>query len=353
VRDFARKLIAWQRRHGRRNLPWQGTRDPYRIWVSEIMLQQTRLETVIPYYKRFLARFPDLGTLASAPEEQILELWSGLGYYARARHLHRAARTLVAGQGSRFPTSTKELQALPGIGRSTAGAIAVFAFGARAAILDGNVRRVLARVFAVEGEKAQWELAGRLVPARGTRAYAQGLMDLGATVCTRADPGCARCPLALGCVARREKRIGELPAPRRRAEVPTRKATWLVLVHRGQVLLEKRPPSGLWGGLWTFPEAGRTGVESLGCRIGTRTALPAFEHAFTHFRLRVRPVLCRVRGGAARAERTGRAWLDVADAIGGAVPAPVRSLLQSLASPRWRTSTFQSVPNALARRSAR
>jgi len=314
--SFAQKLIAWRRRRGRRGLPWQGTRDPYRIWISEIMLQQTQVASVIPYYERFLARFPDSAALAAAEEEEVLRLWSGLGYYARGRNLHAAAK-IIAREG--FPETALQIEALPGIGRSTAAAIAAFAFGERAAILDGNVRRVLARRFGVEGEKAQWALAERLLPARGIGAYTQALMDLGATVCTRANPACARCPVAKACVARREDRVGELPSPRKRKPPPTRRATWLVVLHRGDVLLERRPGRGIWGGLWAFPEKV--------LRIRKQRNLPALEHGFTHFRLKVQPVLCSM---PSRVEAPGWIWLPLKDAAAAAVPAPVRALLSGL-----------------------
>ena len=312
MQDFASRLVTWQRRHGRHDLPWQRTRDPYRVWLSEVMLQQTQVGAVIPYYERFLARFPDVAALARASEDEVLRLWSGLGYYARGRNLHAAARAIVARGG--FPRSQEGLAALPGIGRSTAAAIAVFAFGRRAAILDGNVNRVLARCFGIEGVNAQWRLADELLPARGTRAYTQGLMDLGATVCTRANPSCGYCPVARQCVARCEDRIAELPAPRKRKPLPVRRSTWLVLLHQGSVLLERRPSTGLWGGLWVFPEL--LGNEALSyCRqyfsveIARPEKLPPIEHGFSHFRLQARPILCRVcwsRGRASRPRLT--AW---------------------------------------------
>ena len=321
---FAASLVTWQRLHGRHGLPWQGTRDPYRVWLSEVMLQQTQVATVLPYYERFLARFPGVEQLAEASQDEVLRLWSGLGYYARGRNLHAAARTVVARGG--FPPTATGLEALPGVGRSTAAAIAVFAFGRRAAILDGNVKRVLARRFGVQGEAAQWALAERLLPRRGVRAYTQALMDLGATVCTRARPDCARCPVARACVARRERRMDELPAPRPRGPLPVRRADWYVYLERGSVLLERRPAPGLWGGLWTFPETPVLGTAA-------RRRLAPVEHGFTHFRLRAQPWLCAARAGA-RAPGP-RLWLEIADAVGAAVPAPVRGVLQELLrSPR-------------------
>jgi A/G-specific adenine glycosylase len=312
---FAHSLIAWQKRHGRRGLPWQGTRDPYRIWLSEVMLQQTQVETVIPYYERFLERFPDVQALAAASLDDVLRLWSGLGYYARGRNLYAAARE-VAERGG-FP---RDLETLPGVGRSTAAAIAVFAFGRRAAILDGNVKRVLARRFGVTGLDEQWRLAERLLPRRGLRSYTQGLMDLGATVCTRSRPDCARCPVARACVARREGRIAELPAARVRKALPVRRSDWYVCVYAGKVLLERRPAAGLWGGLWTFPEKLLPGAKKA-------RRLPALEHGFTHFRLRAQPWLCTP---SSQEESEGRLWVDVADAPGAAVPTPVRRVLRAL-----------------------
>lgn len=325
MRNFASRLAAWQRRHGRRGLPWQGTRDPYRIWLAEVMLQQTQVETVIPFYERFLARFPDVSALAAATQDEVLQLWSGLGYYARGRNLHAAAEAVVA-RGA-FPTSQEGLAALPGVGRSTAAAIAVFAFGRRAAILDGNARRVLARCFGVEGEKPQWQLAEALLPARAVRTYTQALMDLGATVCRRANPLCERCPVATLCVARREGRVAQLPAPRPRKPLPLKRATWFVYVRAGEVLLERRPGAGLWGGLWAFPESRLYDAPP-------PRKLAALEHGFTHFRLRAQPLLCVLRDAAPRAEAPGRRWLALAEAAAAAVPAPVRRVLRSLLAGR-------------------
>ena len=330
---FARKLILWQRRHGRHGLPWQGTRDPYRIWLSEIMLQQTQVSAVVPYYERFLARFADIAALAGASEDEVLQLWSGLGYYARGRNLLRAAREVV--KAGRFPDTLEEIQALPGVGPSTAAAIAAFAFGRRAAILDGNVKRVLARCFGIEGEKPQWALAEKLLPVRGIEAYTQALMDLGATVCTRTNPACDRCPVARNCVAWREGRIDELPAARKRKPLPLKRTTWIVLLHQGSVLLERRPSTGIWGGLWVFPElvSGLPEVycrKVLGCEVKQSQRLPEIEHGFTHFKLQVQPFRCTVRKILPRAEAPGRIWLDVDDAIRAAVPAPVKKLLLEL-----------------------
>jgi A/G-specific adenine glycosylase len=317
VSKFASTLAAWQRRHGRRDLPWQGTRDPYRIWLSEVMLQQTQVAAVIPYYQRFLDKYPTVEALAAAQEDDVLRLWSGLGYYARGRNLLLAARE-VARRGA-FPNTPESIGELPGIGRSTAAAIAVFAFSRRAAILDGNVKRVLSRVFAAEGDEELWRLARRLLPRQDLETYTQALMDLGATVCAR-KPKCEACPVASRCIARKHGRIHELPSPRARRVLPTRRATWFVFVHDRAILLERRPSRGLWGGLWTFPE-----TRVLRSRAGTK--LPIIEHGFTHFRLLARPLVHRLRK---RVESPGRLWLDLADAVHAAVPTPVRKLLLSL-----------------------
>jgi A/G-specific adenine glycosylase len=309
--SFAQKLIAWQGRHGRKTLPWQGTRDPYRVWLSEVMLQQTQVATVIPYYERFLARYPTVKALAGASEEEVLQLWSGLGYYARGRNLHKAANLLKEG----FPKTAAGIAELPGVGRSTAAAIAAFAFGERAAILDGNVKRVLSRCYAISEEKILWEKAQTLLPRNGIESYTQALMDLGATVCTR-RPNCDACPVQNMCVARLENRIAEFPGAKQKRPLPQRHTTWLVLRHNGEVLLEKRPSVGIWGGLWCFPEVKKN-------EKGRRLA--PIEHGFTHFRLRIQPVLREVR------RKTGRGmWMEVADAASAAVPAPVRSLLARL-----------------------
>jgi A/G-specific adenine glycosylase len=334
VPEFAQKLKLWQRRHGRHGLPWQGTRDPYRIWLSEIMLQQTQVAAVIPYYKRFLARFPDVAALAAATEDEVLQLWSGLGYYARGRNLLRAAKAVVEAGG--FPQEPEDIQALPGVGPSTAAAIAAFAFGRRAAILDGNVKRVLARCFGVEGETAQWALAEKLLPARGIETYTQALMDLGATICTRSNPACGRCPVAQDCVALRDGRVDELPAVRKRKPLPQKRSIWLVLLHKGRVLLERRPGTGIWGGLWAFPEGPPGDVRSfcrkdLSCEIVKAEKMQVIEHGFTHFRLNIQPIRCNVGKILPRAEAPGRIWLEVAEAAGAAVPAPVRKLLLGLA----------------------
>ncbi len=304
------------------------------------MLQQTQVAAVIPYYQRFLSRFPDVQALARADEDEVLRLWSGLGYYARARNLHRAARKVVSEYGGRFPDSADAIEEVPGVGRSTAAAIATFAFGRRAAILDGNVKRVLARCYGIEGWPGErevgaklWRLAERMLPKDDVGVYTQALMDLGATVCIR-KPRCDVCPVRGRCVARRENRAHELPAPRPRRAVSLRNATWLLLLHHRQVLLERRPGAGLWGGLWTFPVASNARyaaqARELGCEISSARELEPLEHGFTHFRLRIQPVLCRVDRTLTRAEAPGRLWIDLEDAAQAAAPAPVKKLIARL-----------------------
>lgn len=337
--SFTEHLIAWQKVAGRHDLPWQNTRDPYRIWLSEIMLQQTQVATVIPYYQRFLARFPNVGALAAAPIEAVIEHWAGLGYYARARNLHRCARQVVADHGGRFPEDPAQLVELPGIGRSTAAAIAAFAYGRRAAILDGNVKRVLCRHFGIEGfpgqaavERELWALAEHLLPETGIEAYTQGLMDLGATLCTRGQPRCGYCPLAAACIACRDSRQGELPQARPRKAVPERTAGFVLISDGRRLLLERRPPSGLWGGLLVPPEGevsqvlGRLGLQAIDQR-----QLAPLKHAFTHFRLTLQPVLCQVAAGAAVGE-PGLEWIDIPDAAGAGVPTPIAKLIRQVAS---------------------
>jgi len=320
--------VEWHRKKGRKDLPWQGTRDPYRIWLSEVMLQQTQVSAVIPYFERFLARFPDVGALARASEDEVLQLWAGLGYYARGRNLHAAAR-LIAKDG--FPKDSFSIEKLPGVGRSTAAAIAAFAFGERAAILDGNVKRVLARHAGIAGfpgdkkvEAKLWALAEQRLPAKNIETYTQALMDLGATVCVR-TPRCEACPVASTCVAKKKRLTAKIPAPRPRKELPVKQATWFVLTLMGEVLLERRPSSGLWGGLWTFPER-----EPQGITLSSRRELAPLEHGFTHFKLKIQPVLCEAIRKPAHVAEPGGMWVDIGDAVGAAVPAPVRALLERI-----------------------
>lgn len=341
--SFSSRLIAWQKRHGRHDLPWQNTTDPYRIWVSEIMLQQTQVAAVIPYYERFLRSFPTVEVLASAAQDDVLAHWSGLGYYLRARNLHRAARTLEREHAGRFPTNFDAVLALPGIGRSTAAAICAFAFGARRAILDGNVKRVLARYFGIDGypgdkriEDDLWRRAEALLPRKNIAAYTQGLMDLGAGVCVRGKPCCASCPVAADCAAHRRGLTEELPVPRPKKALPHKSTVMLVLQRAGDVLLERRPANGIWGGLWSFPEiapgddAAAVCARRYGARVALLPALPVVEHGFTHFRLSITPQRLRVTTLAPCAAEPGHVWLPLAEARTAAIPAPVRRILARL-----------------------
>lgn len=337
--SFTERLIAWQKMAGRHDLPWQNTRDPYRIWLSEIMLQQTQVATVIPYYQRFLGSFPDVATLAAAPIERVIEHWAGLGYYARARNLHRCARTVMANHDGLFPNSAAALAELPGIGRSTAAAIAAFAFGRQAAILDGNVKRVLCRHFGIEGfpgsaavERQLWALAEQLLPETSIEAYTQGLMDLGATLCTRSRPRCDACPVAAACVARRDQRQAELPTARPRPAVPERTSCFVLISDGRRLLLERRPPSGLWGGLLVPPEGAVDEVLGrLALVAKTRRELAPLKHRFTHFRLTLLPVLCEVDASPGVAE-AGLEWVETERAADAGVPTPIRKLLRQVAS---------------------
>jgi len=340
---FAARITAWQKKRGRHDLPWQGTRDPYAIWVSEIMLQQTQVGTVIPYYSRFLARFPDVAALAAAPLDEVLRLWSGLGYYSRARNLHGAAQEIVAAHGGRFPRRFEQVAALPGIGRSTAAALCVFAYGARHAILDGNVKRVLARFAGIKGypgEKkvadALWRKAERLLPRRGIEAYTQGLMDLGATLCVRARPRCDECPVATTCAAREQGRTEALPAPRPARARPVRHAT-IVIVRdcSGALLLEARPPTGIWGGLVSLPEFDADAddhqliaaiAERYALQVDLGERLPHLRHEFSHYTLVMHPRIAGVRRALGAASAASQ-WVGTDALRTAALPAPVRRLL--------------------------
>ncbi|BCM26160.1 A/G-specific adenine glycosylase [Methyloradius palustris] len=341
--EFATRLIAWQKVHGRHDLPWQNTRDPYAIWVSEIMLQQTQVTAVIGYYAKFMQRFPDIATLANATQEEVLQYWSGLGYYSRARNLHKAAQTIMAEHGGQFPQDFEVIQQLSGIGRSTAAAIASFAFNQPQTILDGNVKRVLARHYLVEGwpglpkvEKQLWVLAEGLLPEHGMVAYTQGLMDLGATLCTRSKPKCLLCPLNSTCSAYQQNRVKELPASKPRKVSPQKQTTMLLLLNGNEVMLEKRPSSGIWGGLWSLPEIGmhEIAVEVAASRFGLQTEveepLPLVNHAFTHFKLEITPQPLQLLHKPLQANAPNIIWLPIEDAIDAALPTPVRNILKSL-----------------------
>lgn len=341
---FARGLLHWYDRHGRKDLPWQHPRTPYRVWLSEVMLQQTQVRTVIAYFGRFVATLPSLAALAAASEDQVLALWSGLGYYSRARNLQRAARICVDQHDGHLPAQFEQLAALPGIGRSTAGAILAQAFDQPHAILDGNVRRVLARWHGVEGwpgaapvQKQLWRLAAAHVPRTRAADYTQAIMDLGSMVCTRLRPHCGQCPLAADCVALREDRVHELPQARPARSKPVRGAVLLIARDaQGRILLERRPPSGIWARLWSLPEADDTDAaqrllrQRFHANIRTHTLLPSFRHSFTHYHLQITPLLCDVASGRFVADDGDHAWCTPTQFAQLGLPAPVRSLLASL-----------------------
>jgi A/G-specific adenine glycosylase len=344
---FATRLLAWFDVHGRKNLPWQQDRTPYRVWISEVMLQQTQVSTVIPYFERFMARFPEVGMLAAAPEDEVLHLWTGLGYYARARNLRACARVLVAAHGGVFPEAIDAVVELPGIGRSTAGAILALSRDERHAILDGNVKRVLSRVFGIAGDPssaavnaALWMQAEACTPKSRAGAYTQAIMDLGATVCTRSRPACTVCPMNGICIAAREGRQGELPGRKVRRERRVREAT-LLIAESGSagaraVLLERRSSPGILGGLWSPPQFEDEGAALEWCRreVGETFSelkrLPPIDHAFTHFDLRLNPVRVRCAVGSGVREGEGRLWYSLEAPPRVGLPQPIRLLIERL-----------------------
>ena len=356
TRALRRRLFTWFDRHGRKDLPWQRSRDPYRIWVSEIMLQQTQVSTVIPYYERFLKRFPDVPTLARAKLDSVLHHWTGLGYYARARNLKRAAEIIVSEHGGRFPRVIEAVAALPGIGRSTAGAILAFAFDQRHPILDGNVKRVLTRLHAIDTpvmqrdtEQTLWALAERYTPKTRIADYTQAIMDLGATLCRTRKPDCPACPLQRDCAAQARGNQEKFPVRKTRKALPVRKTAMLMIRNvRGHVLLTQRPPTGVWGGLWGFPECSPESSfadhcrSTLGLRIKPEAPWPVQRHGFSHFQLHITPIPACLTGTSGLGkvsphknrhttmECAPAVWynLDKPDARG--LAAPVKRLLQQL-----------------------
>ncbi len=340
------RLLRWHARHGRHDLPWQKQPTPYRVWVSEIMLQQTQVKTVIPYYEGFLTQFPTVGSLADAPLDRVLHLWTGLGYYARARNLHRAAQLIRDEHDGVFPTDFEAVCALPGIGRSTAGAILALSCNQRHPILDGNVKRVLTRYHALAGWPGEsavanqlWELAEHHTPARECNRYTQAIMDLGATVCTRRRPTCEQCPLREQCRAYARGEAETYPTPKARSKLPVRMTRMLLLSRTpGEVLLQRRPPAGIWGGLWSLPECDSAADvadwcrQRLGCEATDVENWAMLRHTFSHFHLDIQPTVARVRvvenAIMAPAETV---WYRLHDPDALGLSAPVRSLLQRLA----------------------
>jgi A/G-specific adenine glycosylase len=362
---FSTAVIQWQKQHGRHKLPWQNTRDAYRIWLSEIMLQQTQVAAVIPYYHRFLERFPNVGSLAVAPVGDVMAHWSGLGYYSRARNLHKCAQRICEEYGGVFPADPDLLAQLPGIGRSTAAAISAFSYGTRAAILDGNVKRVFCRVFGIEGypgekriEDALWRHAEALLPEREVEAYTQGLMDLGATLCTRNSPSCPACPMLQRCAAVATDQVKELPVRKPKKIIPEKHTAMLVIIDRGQVLLEQRPATGIWGGLLSLPELAspipeerETGealhnaalLEAI-ARFGMLAsceALTRLTHGFTHFKLHISPFRISLASRLNFAGQSSHVWYDAEKISQAPLPAPVKKLLLEVFSDSAQRSLEQ------------
>lgn len=355
MHKFAQAIIAWQKQHGRHDLPWQHTTDPYAIWVSEIMLQQTQVAAVIGYYGNFMARFPTISALASASQEQVLQSWSGLGYYSRARNLHHAAQKIVdefngEGFNIQFPSDFEDILSLPGIGRSTAAAISTFALNQPQPILDGNVKRVFARYFNIAGAtnapkvlQTMWQIAERENPINPQDAiiYTQGLMDLGATICTRGRPRCSDCRMNIGCQAYANNEVHLLPTPKPKKTTPQKQIMMLILLKAGEVMLEKRPQTGIWAGLWSLPEidvaeiATEAAFTEFGIESEAEETLPIINHAFTHFKLAIHPQPLQVIKQNLQANQHNNQavhiWLPIDEAIEAAIPTPVRKILLTLA----------------------
>lgn len=337
---FAQRVVDWYHQHGRKTLPWQQHKTPYKVWVSEIMLQQTQVATVIPYFERFMARFPDVQALADADQDEVLHHWTGLGYYARARNLHKAAQHIRDQHGGRFPERIEEVEALPGVGRSTAGAVLSLSLGQDHAILDGNVKRVLARHQQVDGWPGNkkvhdrlWDIAEGFTPSREVSAYNQAMMDLGAMICTRSRPSCQQCPVAGDCGAYKLGRQSDYPGKKPKKTLPVRSATFLLLRRDGCVFLQQRPPSGLWGGLYCPPEVTDIGpwLDQQQLVANRRQDLSPFRHTFSHFHLDISPVLLDVEelpGGVMEAD--GGLWYNLAQPPAVGLAAPTSKLLSLL-----------------------
>lgn len=344
TQNLAARVVAWQAKHGRHHLPWQQERTPYRVWLSEIMLQQTQVTTVIDYYQRFLERFPTVADLANATQDDVMPYWAGLGYYARARNLHRCAQQVMSDHRGSFPPCSQQLATLPGIGRSTAAAIASFCFGERSPIMDGNVKRVFTRYFGIHGHPQQrqielklWSLAEEAVACSPAdldmAAYTQGLMDLGSMLCTRSKPNCAQCPLVSDCYAHANQQTAELPTRKPRAVQPERECHVLILEADGHVLLEQRPDSGIWGGLWTLPqfeqlEGLQDFSQSLAISLPAQSRMAAMLHVFSHFKLHINPWF--VQCADLPTQHDNQHWIAIEDLPNTALPAPIRKLLDGL-----------------------
>jgi A/G-specific adenine glycosylase len=338
--SFANRILSWFDSHGRKDLPWQQGKTPYSVWVSEIMLQQTQVKTVIPYYQKFMQRFPDILTLANAPQDEVLHHWTGLGYYARARNLQKAAQVIRDQYDGKFPQDINDVIALPGIGRSTAGAVLSLACAQHHSILDGNVKRVLARYFAVDGwpgkkdvEQALWQYADSLTPNSRTGDYTQAMMDMGATICTRSKPKCDSCPLQQNCLAFAQGRQSELPGKKPKKDIPVRTTVMLIPMWQSQVLIYQRPPSGLWGGLWGFYEADSLDTldataQQLALGQYTRLTLEPFRHTFSHFHLDIQPVILQLeQPSSSLVNEKQQIWYDLLKQPNVGLAAPTKKLL--------------------------
>ena len=344
--QFSKAVLAWFDRAGRKHLPWQQDITPYRVWLSEIMLQQTQVSTVIPYFEKFVARFPDVDALAAAKQDEVLALWTGLGYYSRARNLHRTAQIICEQYNSVFPNAVEALSQLPGIGRSTAGAIVSIAYKKHAAILDGNVKRVLARFYAISGwsgasstQKTLWHYAEENTPKQRTGDYTQAMMDLGATVCTRSKPRCTQCPLQTHCVAYRDNSVTKYPEKNTKKALPTRTVNMLIIRNcAGEVLLQQRAPTGLWGSLWCLPEISPEKNIGDSCKDLCEQQpkkieiWPSWKHSFSHFHLDITPVLIDVNTRTQKITEPNQQWIKPNQASTLGMPAPAVKLLAQLAA---------------------
>ncbi|KTS71175.1 A/G-specific adenine glycosylase [Pantoea stewartii] len=343
--QFAQQVLDWYQRFGRKTLPWQLEKTPYKVWLSEVMLQQTQVATVIPYFERFMARFPTVSDLAAAPLDEVLHLWTGLGYYARARNLHKAAKQVVEVHGGEFPRNYDDVAALPGVGRSTAGAILSLSLGLHFPILDGNVKRVLARCYAVAGwlgrkdvEKRLWQISEDVTPAEGVSQFNQAMMDLGAMVCTRSRPKCEICPLSDGCEARATNSWANYPGKKPKQTLPERSGWFLMMQNGDNVWLEQRPPVGLWGGLFCFPQF--TSEDDLNAWLSTRgihakpQQLTAFRHTFSHFHLDIVPMWLSWPSAGALMDEAGGLWYNLTLPPSVGLAAPVERLLHELRHPQ-------------------
>lgn len=343
--DFSSRLLKWYRVKGRHDLPWQKNPTPYRVWVSEIMLQQTQVKTVIPYYQQFMRQYPNVKRLANARLDDVLHLWSGLGYYARARNLHKAAKHIMDSHHGRFPADLAVVMALPGIGRSTAGAILSLSKGQRHPILDGNVKRVMTRHQGINGwtgekkvEETLWQLADAFTPNQHVSDYTQAIMDLGATLCTRSKPACEFCPVKKDCYAYQHNQQSQLPTSRPRKTLPVRQAIFTIIKNsHGDILLKRRPPSGIWGGLWSLPECPLGAditkwiEQNFGSKVTSVHEKPTLRHTFSHFHLDIQPVQVEVLSNSSGIKDSGEIyWYKPDDKLNRGIAAPVAQLLQEL-----------------------